>query len=254
MRDRIKKPIVKILSQLDHIWNEIFGNKDYEKFVVITRSRTGSNFLMASLNSHPNIVANREVFRELDEKSCAEVWERTFAKKPHNITLVGFKIFYYHPLDSDDRSVWDQLVADKRVKVIHLKRNNLLRTVLSGKIALKTKVWTNKRSAIKVKLEDKKLSLNVDECIVEFKKIKEWESNIDKMFNDHPKLVINYEKLVAKPDTFDEILDFLGIEQKELKSGYKKQNKEPLEELIENYHEFSGKLSKTEWGYLLENH
>ncbi len=254
MRAKIKKPIVKFLSRLDQIWNEIYGNNDYEKFVVITRSRTGSNFLMASLNSHPNIVANREVFRELEGKSCTEVWGKTFANKPPCIKLVGFKIFYYHPLDSDDRSVWDLLVADKRIKVIHLKRNNLLRTVLSGKIALKTKVWTNKRAARKVKLEDKKLSLNVDECIQEFQKIKEWESKIDNMFSKHPKLVISYEELVAKPDTLNEVLDFLGIEQKELKSGYKKQNKEPLNELIENYHEFSSKLSDTEWSYLLENH
>lgn len=249
----LKRSLIKLLSQFEHIVNEIYGNKDYDKFVVITRARTGSNFLVSSLNSHPNILANRELFRVLNGKSCAQVWEKTFSNKPKNINVVGFKIFYYHPLDSEDRSVWDRLAADKKIKLIHLKRENLLRTVLSGKIALKTNVWYKKTFGTKVKLADKKLSLNPDECIQEFKKIKEWESNIDNIFSEHSKLEISYEKMVTDPDTLSEVLDFLGVEQKPLKTSHKKQNKEPLSQLIENYDEFSNKLSKTEWHYLLEN-
>lgn len=45
------------------------GQTDYTRFVIIGRSRTGSNFLRGLLNSHPNIVCKSEEYRGWDGKT-----------------------------------------------------------------------------------------------------------------------------------------------------------------------------------------
>ena len=39
---------------------------DYTRFIILGRSRTGSNFLRGLLNSHPQIVTFGELFRNYD--------------------------------------------------------------------------------------------------------------------------------------------------------------------------------------------
>jgi hypothetical protein len=82
-------------------------NHKYQKFVIIARSRTGSNLLHSLLNSHPSIEANGELFHKTKESSCREIWDSIFVKKNRFLQHVGFKIFYYHPLKSADQEVWD---------------------------------------------------------------------------------------------------------------------------------------------------
>ncbi|MGB3693014.1 MAG: hypothetical protein WBG70_20955 [Spirulinaceae cyanobacterium] len=40
----------------------------YQKFIVLTRARTGSNFLMSLLQSHPGIRAFEEIFPKKETK------------------------------------------------------------------------------------------------------------------------------------------------------------------------------------------
>jgi len=113
----VKKYIKKGIASFVRTKNSLFGNKKYNKFIVITRSRTGSNLFMSLLGSHPNIIARGELFRSLDGKSCKETWGNTFTNMPKHVKYFGFKIFYYHPLDSDDREIWELLKNDSKIKV-----------------------------------------------------------------------------------------------------------------------------------------
>mgnify|MGYP006437466411 CR=1 FL=1 len=45
----------------------IFDHENFTKFIVLSRSRTGSNLLISMLNSHPNISAEGEKFSRLNE-------------------------------------------------------------------------------------------------------------------------------------------------------------------------------------------
>ena len=94
----------RIFDKISKLINE---SDQYNKFVIIARSRTGSNLLRSYLNSHPNIEAHDELFRELKRKSCQEIWKGLFIKKNKKIKYVGFKIFYYHPLEGSDNSIWN---------------------------------------------------------------------------------------------------------------------------------------------------
>ena len=127
------------------------ANNDYQKFIILARSRVGSNLLISYLNSHPNIHALGEMFgnnhneaninfrKENPLKFLNEFCFRSYAK---GIKAVGFKIFYYHPVNGESRAIWDDLKNMKDLKIIHLKRENILRTHLSRAIAGQTDKWT----------------------------------------------------------------------------------------------------------------
>ena len=64
-----------------------------------------------------------------------------FREMPQYISAVGFKLFYYHAQKGKEQAVWDYLKDAKEIKIIHLKRKNILKTYVSQEIALKTDNW-----------------------------------------------------------------------------------------------------------------
>lgn len=248
----LKKYIVDLRDCFVDKRNQLFGDKKYDKFIVITRSRTGSNLLMSFLNSHPDIIAKGELFRRLEGQSCKKVWEIIYTKKPKHIKYVGFKIFYYHPLDSEDREVWNYIKKDKSIKLIHLTRQNMLETVVSRQIADKTNVWTNKNKN-NIQLVDKQVEINIDHCLNEFKLTQESENRTRNEFKRDFFLEITYEELVKdKQDKMNQVFNFLNLKEIEVNTSYKKQNKENIEDLVINYNDLRLALEKSKWSYLLD--
>jgi len=247
-----KKYIVDLRDFFVDKRNQLFGDKKYDKFIVITRSRTGSNLLMSFLNSHPDIIAKGELFRRLKGRTCKQVWEETYTKKPKHIKYVGFKIFYYHPLDSEDKEVWDYIKKDKNIKLIHLTRNNMLKTVISRQIADKTNVWGNKNRN-NIQLSDKQVEININACLNEFKLTQESENKTRNKFKRDIFLEITYEDLVKDcQNRMNEIFKFLELEETTVKSSYKKQNKENIEDLVINYNDLRLAIEKSKWSYILD--
>jgi LPS sulfotransferase NodH len=98
----------------------IYGSKEYTRFIILSRSRTGSNFLRGLLNAHSKVIAYSEMFKNnqviewgfpgyndtkatlaLFQKDSVEFLEKkVFTKYPRKTAAVGFKLFYYHANDS----------------------------------------------------------------------------------------------------------------------------------------------------------
>lgn len=122
------------------------GSKKYDKFLILSRSRTGSNLLRSLLSSHPDVICLGEIFGSVGNevkndiiKSPIKYLKRiAFGYHKKNIKSVGFKIFYYHPEFKCSTNIWNYLENQNNIKIIHLKRKNILRTILSRKIAGKT--------------------------------------------------------------------------------------------------------------------
>lgn len=230
----------------------VFGYRKYDKFVIVASARTGSNLLVSYLNSHPGIETGAEIFGLLKGRSCNEVWNDFYSYKSRKVKLAGFKIFYPHPLDSDDHSVWDIIEKDKDIKIIHLVRENKLKTFVSGAIARKTNQWTRK-SDQRIPLEEKRIEIDTEALIDKLRKVENYENDARKRFKDHQFKEISYEMLVAdKRKIMSEIFDFLNMSEMEIDTSHKKQNTEGLHELIINYDAVIETLSKTEFKYLTE--
>lgn len=229
------------------------GYLGFRRFVVLSRSRTGSNMLLSFLNSHPNVYAEGEIFGRLNGRNYTKMLAAAFGKQPRDIKARGFKIFYYHPIDDTKSNIWNDLVDMNNLHVVHLKRRNILRTLLSRKIAETNDVWLTADSGSKNSVSPKQVFFTVKELTEGFEQTRQWEKNGDDMFRDHNILSIYYEDLVCDANSnFNKLTDFLGVEYVQPQTNLKRQNPERICDLISNYEELRVAFAGTEWEAFFE--
>jgi hypothetical protein len=61
-----------------------------------------------------------------------------------------------------------------------------------------------------------------------------------------------YEDLVARPELFDDVQSFLGIDHAPLPVASRRQNPEPLRDLLSNYDELRAAFVGTEYAGFFE--
>jgi LPS sulfotransferase NodH len=211
--------------------------------------------LISLLNSHPNIHAEGEIFNRLNGRDYGTILQNVFAEPPPNIKAKGFKLFYYHPLDDKSSDLWETLSTIKDLYVIHLKRKNILRTLISRKIADINNEWyalnQQKQSNNNNKIS---FTLTVNELKKGFTQTRQWESEKEKLFESQPLIVINYEDLVNQlEDVFGCITDFLGVQYNKPSTKLKKQNPKKMKDYLENYEDLKLAFSGTEWQDFFED-
>jgi LPS sulfotransferase NodH len=238
-------------QQLFELWRQPFklvGQRDYKKFILLGRIRTGSNMLRSFLNSHPNIFVRPEIFKTLGGRDYRQILNGTFCRQPGRIKAVGFKLFYGHPYDDKSGRLWNELISKQELYIVHLKRRNILRAFLSQKIALKTNVWENTGTKRLQNIDSRMVKFTVAELREEFETIKRLEQKFDQRFGQHPILVVYYEDLVSNPqEEFHRITDFLNLPFYPPKTWHTRQNPETLPQLISNYEQLKKEFSGTEW-------
>ncbi len=231
------------------------GHSNFVPFIVLTRSRSGSNLLLSYLNSHPNVLVDGEIFGRLRGRDpIKRLKKKAFGRQPRRVKAKGFKIFYYHPLDQTSEILWNELVAMKSLRVIHLKRSNVLRTLLSRKVAESDKVWLATAANATPATPRAKVTFTVSELESGFVQTKDWENVAAKRFQNHSGLVVTYEDLVGHPvETFRKLLTFLGLDYYEPRTNLQKLNPGRLPDLIENYQELRKAFADTPWCEYFEN-
>jgi LPS sulfotransferase NodH len=238
------------------------GKTDYQKFIILARSRVGSNLLISYLNSHPNIHALGEMFGNNHKETVINyrkanpvkyINELCFREYGSYIKAVGFKIFYYHPVKGESRAIWDELKNMKDLKIIHLKRENILRTHLSRAIAGQTDKWTV-TTENNIPVEKKKVVLSKEECLQAFEQTRNWEKEFDEYFSGHQVINMKYEDLITDNNQeLERVTEFLNLPLHKLETTLKKQNPEPLNNLISNYPELKEHFKDTEWKMFFED-
>ncbi len=237
----------------------------YAKFIVLGRSRVGSNFLLSLLNSHSQIKAFGELLSDpanttleiptylqamhqlvsLPNDPVQFVQRDLFRKYQKPIAAVGFKLFYYHAQGEQWKPLWSYLKDQKELKIIHLKRRNILKTHLSRKRAEQSQHWVNTNG---VNGANASLSLSYEECLSAFTTTRQWEEQYDCFFADHPKLALFYEQVAHDPaGEGRRIQEFLGVGYETLTSSTYKQSNQPLSQAISNYAELKAQFQGTPW-------
>lgn len=223
-----------------------FGHRDYKKFVIVARSRTGSNLLLTYLNSHPWVHGEGELFVRLNGRDHKDILAKIFGKQPRYAKAVGFKLFYYHPVDDDAKHIWDDIEQMKDVHIIHIKRRNVLRTLVSRKVAVNSNVWAT--SSDKSVIDDKTVTFTPEELEGEIAETKAWEQTADRRLKDHPMLPIYYEDLASNPNAvFRQVTDFLELPAQKPSTPLRRQNPEKLSTLIRNYDDLKAAFMGTKW-------
>lgn len=241
------------------------GNTGYTRFIVLGRSRVGSNFLRGLLNSHSQIRVFGEIFQNKEsigwampgyrqsardtrlflEQPVDFLEKKVFHQFPPQIAAVGFKLFYYHARDAQWAPVWQHLQRDEALKVIHIKRRNILKTHLSRQRAMQTDNWVDtsgerKRSA--------PLTLSYEECLQDFEQTRRWEEENDDFFAAHDLLEVIYEDLAADyAAAMQRVQHFLGVSPEAPAPETYKQSRASLSQAIANYDTLKAEFAGTPW-------
>jgi len=240
----------KATSILMHKMFAPVGHSNYRKFVVLTRDRTGSNMLIQALNAHPHIASDYEIFGKLCGQTEKSILEKCWSKQPFYIRAKGFKIFYYHPQDTEESAIWDLLTAQKDLHVIHLKRRNLLHVEVSSRVAYTTGVY-GVRSKKEYSNYQKKLSpveFSHDDLVRLFKQNRDWERAGASRFGAHPMMEVCYEDMAGQFDEeYRRVLTFLGIDYRPPRVDFKKQRTKSMRDLVKDYDALKAGFAGTEW-------
>lgn len=232
----------------------LFKDKPYTKYILLGRARSGSSMLNTMLSSHPNIHGREELFGRLAGQPAGDVLNDVFSNYKDNVQAVGFKIHYNHPVDDDSGEIWRRLDAMDDLHVIHLKRKNILRSYVSGKIALKLNLFQIRNANQRPELEDRRVACTVEELRENFEKTRNWEIEFAKRFADKPYIETVYEELVANTEgEFAKLCDFLRIPYAAPQTRLKRLNPEKISDLIENYDDLKAAFAGTEWADFFED-
>lgn len=269
----------------------MIDSTDYIRFIVLAGARTGSTMLVQALNSSSHIRCFGEVFnadvdfipfgvdgydnfsvreRALrDQDVGAFLQQRIFCRAPEGTRAVGFKLLYGQGRQFP--GLLQRLIDDSEIRVLHLRRRNLLRSLVSWKIAETTGVWVQDqgfalanaltpanalraarhpfRAATSLwrrwrlavaprETRRAKVTLTKDECATLFEYIQAHEANSETFFDAHPKLTLFYEDLLDRhDDVFNQVQSFLGVQPAPLAATSRRQNPEVLRDLLANYDE-----------------
>jgi LPS sulfotransferase NodH len=156
-------------------------------------------------------------------------------------------MFYYHA-SKDDGALWRRLAEDRRIPVVHLRRWNILRTATSRKLAVLSDRWVSTQESGQT--EKKQVRFEPQELRADFRSTRQYEKEFAQRFAGHPMTEIEYEDFAADPlGMCVEITKMLGLPplSPEAEVKTKKQNPEPLDQLIENYSELAEHFANTRW-------
>ena len=233
-------------------------------FVIVAAERTGTNLLIGLLNDFAGCFAGGELFngnniardiipwRDLstfDRSSLLALrrsdpvafWNtlcETSASR--GFQAIGFKLLYSHGLAQ--RAVLDHLAADQRIHVIHLKRRNLLRRLVSERQAQATGQWAAGASS-DVKPRPR-VELSMHDIVNSIGTVVAHEVQFDSLFARHPVLSLVYEDLAHRPTrTAQRAAEFLGLPDPSIIPTIK-YRKTGHEILAESFADFEGLRAK----------
>jgi len=251
--------------------NTITGRHSPEtRFIILGRSRTGSNLLRGLLNAHSRVTVFEEVFKnenlihwglpgydqrkeilaKFQNDPCCFLETVIFGDQPVRISAVGFKLFYYHAQSGKLQPIWPYLREHTEIKVLHIKRQNILRTHLSRKKAELTDRWINLSGEPQ---ETGPVELSYEECLADFEQTRAWENEYTDFFSRHPQLEVIYERLAADHQgVMSEVFDFLGLPPEPVAPQTYRQAIQPLSMAISNYTELKERFTGTPWEAFFE--
>jgi len=169
-----------------------------------------------------------------------------------NVTIKGFTLHCIQAQTEDLKRIWPYLIGERSIKIVRLRRVNLLRLLVSSDKAQKTKKWggfsDHNRSKKRIKLE-----YNYQRCVNEFNRITNIQNEYYEKFKKHPMLSVTYEELTKNYDvTVNLIRKFLNIKSPIIKNNVMRK-KLKLSEEIKNYHDLKRQFKGSQWEHFFED-
>jgi LPS sulfotransferase NodH len=244
------------------------------RFVVLTTNRSGSVWLMSTLNSFPAVTAQGELFlprTRVTEKrwdsdfACPrfiETKSNGYAIRPFSVFsylndlyrtpgTVGFKLMYAQ------LGLYPEILAyfiRHRVRVVHLIRRNHLDVVIS--YAVKAKIGKAHLLVGQPSADDIRVELETENLIRQLAWLQKKQNVARRLLNWRilPHLEVAYEDLLRDQAHFRPIWDFLSIKSQEPMphSTLVKIRRGGHRDVISNYDQVKETLASSKFAKLLE--
>jgi LPS sulfotransferase NodH len=246
-------------------------------FMITCAARTGSSMLVNLLQSHPDVMCHMEIFNpkrvegfsgtyraRLGAEPDLEPRMRTLRTQAPEVFLykiafdgqgrprVGFKFKYEELLQPMFSGARAALMADCDIRIVHLRRRNLLARYLSWWVANHVTGVTMVRQG-QPKPAVGPVRLDPAACIADFDRVERHAAFVARMFADHPVLDITYEALTGTDATGEHarLQAFLGVRQHPLKTVIAKLSELSPARTIENYAELENRFRGTPYAHML---
>ncbi|MFV2064623.1 MAG: hypothetical protein ACC726_14105 [Chloroflexota bacterium] len=219
-----------------------------DKFIISCAARTGSTMLQLMLDSHPDIVCHGETIdrgkvgllvgrytriRYRQPESDPVLLER-MTKRPESFLYdvlfdsqghqaVGFKFKTDEALSGQApwRDYHELIVRDADIKVIRLKRRNLLEQLISHEAVRKTGVTLLRGDATAPAIDA--ITIEPERAVSYIRDVLDRERRADEAYAEHRQLHVTYEGLVEDGEASQaEILRFIGVDVRPLTVSTKK--------------------------------
>ena len=246
----------------------------HTRFIVFTTNRSGSEWLISSLNSLPSVTAHGELF--LPRKRVAERrWDSEFAypryietqpkglaPRPFSVFTylddlyktpgaVGFKLMYLQ------LALYPEIFAyliRHHVLVIHLSRRNSLDVLLS--YAVKAKIGQAHLLSGQPFPGDLTVTLDTENLIRKLRWLQQQRSIAHHLLSTSrlPHIEVVYEDLLQDPRYFQRICDFLDIPMRGITPGSTlvKIRRGTQRDVISNYEQVRQTLAGSQFTELVE--
>jgi LPS sulfotransferase NodH len=242
-------------------------------FVVVAHPRSGSTLLTSAVASHSSVQMYGEVFN-VDADARAHnfpgdlrQWDPSVRryrihprKRPYNLDenaadflrqsvfyprwripplAIGFKIFYDHARETENQSsAWDYLTARPDLLVIHLYRENLVKSWLSLKLAEASSVWAVPQGErLPSSPSTQAITINAEECLRYCKRMLRWRHWARHAFQSQRYIELTYERDMCSDfaGSISRVQRFLSIPIASLEPNLQKQQRVPYSKTFPNY-------------------
>jgi LPS sulfotransferase NodH len=246
-------------------------------FIITCPARSGSTMLVHLLRSHPEICSHDEVFSPEKVKGMTGTYlERieedpsfidllssdrycdpikflyTRALDPQEKTIVGFKLKHDELVLPGYKILRDEIAANRKLRIIHLRRNNLLRRYVSHYIA--SHVTRVTLAVSNQPIPDLPcIRLDPVACEKDFETVLAREAEFTALFDSHPHFSISYEDMVRGDlNKLDHLLGFLNVSPRPLTTPTQKLGRDDLRTVIENFDELREYFSNSRFAQFFE--
>lgn len=242
--------------------------------IILTTQRTGSTFLEDCLESHPDIFSVGELLiNGINMRAPQVLMNWRYAAKLYRFTVGGawyptnlmdrffarddkpvkvFKAMYNHLSPPWTRRY---LVADEELRVIHLRRRNLLKSYVSKLLLSKKRLKSWQPHAV-APVPVVSTHVSPQAAIEHMRKAQALYDRYDLLFARHRKMDLVYEDMFENGKLGEkvtaELCAFLGVPVVPMTSRLIKINPDDLDRMITNYGEVRRAILDSEFSAMVQ--
>jgi len=224
------------------------------KFIIFTIGRSGSSLLVSLLKSNPTIYCVGEL---LGKKIIfPEIYIRQVAQRSSK-EVFGFKLNTYHFRVQNIRDPVSFVgkLHQRGYKIISLKRENLLRQVISHMYAIERGKYHHKLSEGQQVLTQ--ITIEINDLQKELDLFESFQRVENQILDNFPHFALSYEQDLAEEtkqqETVNQVATFLDTHPAPVSTDFVKTTPKELSRIIHNYEEIRQYLVNTPYAEYLSD-